>query len=66
MLWLQWEPLRQGAEPPHLGWLAWTADLWLDGRHVRWQLAWVQPHGTRLLWLPGMADWTSFWRGRGR
>ncbi len=66
VLWLQWEPLRQGAEPPHLGWLAWTADLWQNGRHVRWQLAWVHPHGTRLLWLPGMADWTSFWRGRGR
>lgn len=62
VLWLQWEPLRQEAEPPHLGWLAWTADFWQAGRHARWQLAWVHPHGTQLIWLPGMADWTACWQ----
>ena len=26
----------------------------------------VQPHGARVQWLPGLADWARFWRGRGR
>lgn len=51
VLWLQWEPLRDGPEPPHLGWLAWTADLWRAAQHTRWQLAWVHPHGARVIWL---------------
>ena len=64
ILWLQWEPLWQGDAPPNLGWLAWTADLWHSGRHARWHLAWVHPHGTRLVWLSGLAEWTAFWRER--
>jgi hypothetical protein len=46
VLWLQWEPARDGREPPEIGWCAWTADLWQGGEHRRWQLGWVHPHGT--------------------
>ena len=61
VLWAQWEPLRQERQPPQLGWLAWTIDLWLHGRHATWHLAWVHPHGSRLVWLPGLTDWADFW-----
>lgn len=64
LLWLQWEPPWQGAKPPDLGWLAWTADLWQEGNHWQWHLAWVQPHGTQIQWLPGKAAWERFWRER--
>jgi len=62
VLWLQWERSWQGPEPPNLGWLAWTADLWQGGNHWQWHLAWVQPHGARIQWLPAMGDWQRFWR----
>jgi hypothetical protein len=61
VLWLQWETLWQGPKPPDFGWVGWTADLWQDGRHQQWQLAWAHPHGTGFLWLPDMADWAGFW-----
>ncbi|MBV5319114.1 MAG: DUF2332 domain-containing protein [Desulfobulbaceae bacterium] len=64
VLWLQWEPSWQGMKPPNFGWLAWTADLWLDGRHRQWHLAWAQPHGTHIQWLQAMQDWGKFWRER--
>ena len=66
VLWLQWETLWQGPRPPEFGWLGWTADLWQQGGHRHWQLAWVQPHGARVQWLPGLAEWARFWRDRGR
>jgi hypothetical protein len=66
VLWLQWETLWQGPQPPEFGWLGWTADLWQQGEHRHWQLAWVQPHGARVQWLPGLADWTAFWRDHSR
>lgn len=62
VLWLQWETLWQGPKPPDFGWVGWTADLWQNGRHRQWQLAWAQPHGTGFLWLPDMAVWAGFWR----
>ncbi len=65
VLWLQWETLWQGPQPPEFGWLGWTADLWQQGEHRHWQLAWVQPHGARVQWLPGLADWARFWRDHG-
>lgn len=62
VLWLQWEPLRQ-QQPPHaLGWLGWTADLWLQGKRHRWHLAWVHPHGAGMEGLPDFVDWHRFWR----
>ena len=66
MLWLQWETLWQGPRPPEFGWPGWTADLWQQGDHRHWQLAWVQPHGARVQWLPGLADWARFWRDHSR
>lgn len=66
VLWLQWETLWQGPRPPEFGWLGWTADLWQQGDHRHWQLAWVQPHGARVQWLPGLADWARFWRDHSR
>jgi len=63
VLWLQWETLWLGPKPPHFGWLGWTADVWINGRHRCWQLAWVHPHGRRIQWLPGLADWAGFWQG---
>ncbi|WP_310600846.1 DUF2332 domain-containing protein [Desulfobulbus sp.] len=64
VLWLQWEPLRDGPAPPEFGWLGWTADLWEDGQHRHWHLAWAHPHGTRIAWMPAMADWLACWRKR--
>lgn len=62
VLWLQWEPPWQGPEPPRFGWLYWTADLWSNGRHRRWHLAWTHPHGNQLQWLPDWQAWANFWR----
>lgn len=45
VLWLQWEPPRDGREPPDLGWCAWTADLWRGEAHQQWLLGWAHPHG---------------------
>ena len=62
ILWLQWEPLWDGPEPPEYGWVAWTADLWQANVHHHWHLAWNHPHGTPLHWLPGLGDWAAFWQ----
>lgn len=62
LLWLQWETLWDGPKPPHFGWLGWTANLWQNGRHRFWHLAWVQPHGNEVRWLPGLAAWAAFWQ----
>lgn len=64
ILWLQWETLWQGPKPPEFGWVGWTADLWQDGQHYHWHLAWAHPHGTLIQWLPGSVDWADFWRGK--
>jgi len=64
VLWLQWETLWQGPQPPAFGWVGWTADLWQDGRHFHWHLAWAHPHGTLIQWLPGSIDWANFWQIR--
>lgn len=61
ILWLQWEPLRQGPTAPTIGWLAWTAHLWTQGEERRWHLAWVHPHGSSIMWLPDLIDWYGFW-----
>lgn len=61
VLWLQWEPLWDGPEPPVFGWIAWTADLWQANKHHHWHLAWIHPHGTPLHWQPGLSDWAAFW-----
>mgnify|MGYP001390973148 CR=1 FL=1 len=55
VLWLQWEPSRDGPPPPEREWMAWTADYWPnDGRPARCsRLAWVHPHGTALEWVEG-------------
>ena len=57
VLWIQWEPLRQHLPPPALGWLGWTADVWIQGERRRWHLAWVHPHGAGIKWLPDLAVW---------
>ena len=63
VLWLQWEHLRGDHAPkvPVPGWLAWQADLWQNGRHGHWHLAWVHPHGSRVCWLPALTSWRDFW-----
>lgn len=61
VLWLQWETLWQGPQPPGFGWVGWTADLWREGCHRQWHLAWTHPHGTRIQWLPDWADWARYW-----
>jgi len=62
VLWLQWETLWQGPKPPEFGWVGWTADLWMNGRHHHWHFAWTHPHGGCIHWLPGWAEWAAFWR----
>lgn len=57
VLWLQWEPARDGSHPPEYGWCAWTADLWQGQDHRRWQLGWVHPHGGEAQFGPGLRDW---------
>ncbi|WP_374688841.1 DUF2332 domain-containing protein [Promineifilum sp.] len=51
VLWLQWELSPEGEHPPEKDWLAWTADLWQDGRHRQRRLGWIHPHGGALEWL---------------
>lgn len=60
VLWLQWELMHQGPEPPETGWLGWTAELWAEGTHHFWQLAWVHPHGLEVQWCSGLASWAEF------
>jgi hypothetical protein len=61
VLWLQWETLWKGPQPPDFGWVGWTADFWQKGVHRQWHLAWAHPHGTRMQWLPDWAGWSHFW-----
>jgi len=62
VLWLQWELLKQEGEPPAPGWLGWTAELWHNGTHRKWHLAWVHPHGDEVRWLPDLTHWSAFFR----
>lgn len=66
VLWVQWEPpscLAGDYGPaPDFGWLAWTVDLWQAGRHHRWLLGWVHPHGQWVALTSEFEDWTAFWR----
>ncbi|NLX17803.1 MAG: DUF2332 domain-containing protein [Desulfobulbus sp.] len=66
VLWLQWEPVRDGVQPPDPGWIAWTADLWDHGSHHHWHLAWTHPHGNRIQWLPDWHAWTKYWQMNSR
>jgi hypothetical protein len=66
VVWLQWEPIPQGPRPPVLGWLGWTADLWIRRQHHHWLLAWVHPHGAAVQWLPGLKQWAHFWQSQGK
>ncbi len=61
VLWLQWEPPRDGSRPPEYGWCAWTADLWSLGKHKRWKLGWVHPHGAAIEFGEGLDQWLAFW-----
>lgn len=66
VLWVQWEPLYDGPEPPESGWSAWQVDLWQEGGHHQWQLGWIHPHGTELQIEAGMGVWRDFWAGRAK
>ena len=61
VLWLQWEPPRDGSRPPEYGWCSWTADLWSSGKHQQWHLGWVHPHGGAAEFGPGLEHWLLFW-----
>jgi hypothetical protein len=61
VLWLQLEPPADEAQAPAYGWCQWTADLWQDGSHRHWFLAWIHPHGAEVDLLPGMLAWNRFW-----
>lgn len=63
VLWLQWETLWQGPQPPGFGWVGWTADFWQGGAYRQWHLAWTHPHGTQVQWLPDWTNWAIFWGG---
>ena len=56
VLWLQWEPARDGSEPAEFGWCAWTADVWQRGEHRQWRLGWAHPHGGQMEFGKGFAD----------
>ena len=59
VLWLQWEPPRDGRTPSTKDWCAWDAHLWVNGHHRHWHLAWIHPHGTAATFLPGWSAWCS-------
>lgn len=61
VLWLQWEPARDGREPPHYAWCAWTAELWQGDERTRWHLGWVHPHGGEAHLGDGIEEWRRFW-----
>jgi hypothetical protein len=61
VLWLQWEPPRDGSEPPEYGWCAWTADLWQSGEHHHWRLGWAHPHGGQVEFGEGLSNWDRRW-----
>jgi hypothetical protein len=54
VLWLQWEPARDGREPPVMDWIVWTADLWQAGSHQHWEIGWVHPHGGEAVFNEGL------------
>jgi hypothetical protein len=62
LLWIQWEPDWQGGEAPEHGWCLWTAELWQEGVHCQWRLAWVHPHGSSVKWEIGLREWREFWQ----
>jgi hypothetical protein len=45
VLWLQWEPARDGRKPPIEEMISWTVDMWRNGSHHQWPIGWVHPHG---------------------
>jgi len=45
VLWLQWEPARDGRKPPIEEMISWTVDMWRNGSHYQWPIGWVHPHG---------------------
>jgi hypothetical protein len=61
VLWLQWEPPRDGSQPPHPEWCAWTAELWRGQERSRWRLGWVHPHGGEGHLGKGLEEWRRFW-----
>ncbi len=65
VVWLQWEPPQftslKGKRAPHIGWLAWTADIWHNMKHYQYHLAWVHPHGRELQCLSGFDAWACNW-----
>ncbi len=61
VLWLQWEPVRDGSEPPQPEWCDWTAELWHGQDRSRWRLGWVHPHGTEAQLGKGLQEWRRFW-----
>ena len=62
ILWLQMEISRDELQPPHKGWVLWQANLWQQGIHHKWDLAWCHPHGSPVHWLPGVELWARFWQ----
>jgi hypothetical protein len=61
VLWLQWEPARDGSEPPHPGWCLWTAESWRGQERKRWRLGWVHPHGGEAELDRELDDWRRYW-----
>jgi hypothetical protein len=45
VLWLQWEPARDGRKPPIKEMISWMAGLWQGESQQQWQIGWVHPHG---------------------
>lgn len=62
ILWLQMEISRNELQPPHKGWVLWQVNLWQQGVHHKWNLAWCHPHGFLVHWLPGVEQWARFWQ----
>jgi len=61
VLWLQWEPARDGSQPPRPEWCDWKAELWRGQERSRWRLGWVHPHGTEAELGQGLEEWRQFW-----
>jgi hypothetical protein len=61
VIWVQWEPIRDGANQPESGYFGWTVELWQGKIHRRWQIGWVHPHGTAIEFGPGLAEWLNIW-----
>jgi len=62
VLWLQWEPPRDGSRPPEYGWCAWTADLYSFGEQQRWHLGWVHPHGGAAEFGEGLEQMQAYFK----